>query len=344
MMAMSGGVDSSTTAALLCESGYDVTGVTLKLYARPGQAENPDIAIARGIAKQLGIPHHLLDLQTEFAEHVIKRFIGDYRNGKTPNPCVYCNRHIKFGALLNFAESLGCDKLATGHYATVDYDPASKRYLLKKAADKHKDQSYVLYSLNQRQLSKVLFPMGSKIKTAVRELAKEKGLPNHQKPESQDICFVKGMSYSEFIKDYSGDTAIPGDFVDNEGNKLGTHEGIINYTIGQRKGLGIAFGEPKYVVAKLAEKNKVVIGEERDLYSNKLTAEAVNFIPFDTLTAPLKTTAKVRYNQEPAPATIHPLEGNKVHVEFTAPQRAITPGQHVVFYDGNIVVGGGMIL
>jgi tRNA-specific 2-thiouridylase len=342
---MSGGVDSSTTATLLCEQEFEVIGATLKLYEHPkALGVISDIGLAQGIAASLGIEHHVLDFRAEFARDVISKFVNDYFDARTPNPCVYCNRHIKFGKLLDFASSINCSKLATGHYAKVEYDGASGRYLLKKASDKRKDQSYVLYPLTQKQLSKLIFPMENMTKDKVRILAKEKGLPNHQKPESQDICFVKKMSYSEFIKSYSGKDSPPGEFVGTDGEELGTHGGIINYTIGQRKGLGSSFGAPKYVVAKLAAENVVVLGTESELYSNSLVAGMVNFIPFDNLNSAMRVMAKVRYNQEPESATIYPLEDCKVRVEFAAKQRAVTPGQHVVFYEDEFVIGGGMIL
>jgi tRNA-specific 2-thiouridylase len=342
---MSGGVDSSTTAAILCEQGFEVIGATLKLYENPqAKGNSSDCELAQKIAIDLKINHHVLDFSSEFADAVIAKFITEYFDGQTPNPCVYCNKKIKFGKLLDFAISLGCNRMATGHYAKVEYDKISGRYLLKQARDKQKDQSYVLYTLTQDQLSKITFPMGAMTKTTVRTLAKEKGLPNHQKPESQDICFVKGMNYSRFIKNYSGKVSQPGRFLSVDGKDLGGHSGIINYTIGQRKGLGTSFGEPRYVVNKLTDKNVVVLGKNEDLYSNSLVAGSVNFITFDVLKSSINVKAKVRYNQEPISAKVHPITEDQIHVEFSAPQRAITPGQHVVFYEYEFVVGGGIIL
>ncbi|HHW45471.1 MAG TPA: tRNA 2-thiouridine(34) synthase MnmA [Clostridiales bacterium] len=350
LMAMSGGVDSSVAAAELLKQGFEVTGVTLKLHDGEISDEMTrtccslaDVTDARSVCDKLGIRHYVFNFKQRFADTVIQRFIDQYRCGGTPNPCIDCNRFIKFDELLKRAQLLGHDYVATGHYCIREYDKASNRYLLKKAVDRNKDQTYVLYSLTQQQLEHILFPLGGLLKEQVREIAAEMGFINSNKPDSQDICFVTNGKYADFIEEHTGQKAQKGDFVDTKGRKIGEHKGYIRYTIGQRKGLGVAFGKPMFVVDIIPETNTVVLGEEADLYSSRLIAEDVNFIPFDKLTSPLKVTAKVRYSQREEAATIHPMEDGKVLAEFERPLRAITPGQAVVFYDGEYVVGGGTI-
>lgn len=352
MIAMSGGVDSSVAAYLITQQGYDTVGVTMNLHHEEETgitAENSccttkDIEDARSVAEHLGIPYHVYNYTDNFKHHVISRFVDAYRNGRTPNPCIDCNRYIKFDRLLQKAKELGFDYVVTGHYAITEYDEKSGRYLLKKAVDESKDQSYVLYSLTQEQLKHILFPLGSMSKQETRKIAEEQDFINADKHDSQDICFVPDGNYARFIEDWCGDRFENGNFVDLDGNIIAQHKGIINYTIGQRKGLGIAAKAPYYVVSKNLETNEVVLGSNDDLFSSTLTATDVNFISIEKLTEPMRVKAKVRYKQKETDATITPLENGDVSVVFDEPQRAIAPGQAVVFYDGDIVVGGGTIV
>ena len=351
MIAMSGGVDSSVAAYLISQQGYETVGVTMKLHNDESQAQaeascctSDDIEDARSVAGKLGIPYHVYNYSDNFTEHVISRFVDAYRNARTPNPCIDCNRYIKFDRLVRTAIELGFDYVVTGHYAVTEYDKASGRYLLKKAVDESKDQSYVLYSLSQEQLSHILFPLGSMSKQEVREIADKLDFINADKPDSQDICFVPDGDYARFIEEWCGLKFENGNFVDLQGNVIAQHKGIINYTIGQRKGLGIAAKAPYYVVGKNLETNEVILGSNDDLFSSKLTATDVNFISVEKLTAPMRVRAKVRYKQKETDATISPLENGDVSVVFDEPQRAIASGQAVVFYDGDIVVGGGTIV
>lgn len=351
MIAMSGGVDSSVAAYLISQQGYETVGVTMKLHndesqaqAEPSCCTSDDIEDARSVAGKLGIPYHVYNYSDNFTEHVISRFVDAYRNARTPNPCIDCNRYIKFDRLVKTAIELGFDYVVTGHYAITQYDEASGRYLLKKAVDESKDQSYVLYSLSQEQLSHILFPLGSMSKQEVREIADKLDFINADKPDSQDICFVPDGDYARFIEEWCGLKFENGNFVDLQGNVIAQHKGIINYTIGQRKGLGIAAKAPYYVVGKNLETNEVILGSNDDLFSSTLTATDVNFISVEKLTGPMRVRAKVRYKQKETDATISPLENGDVSVIFDEPQRAIASGQAVVFYDGDIVVGGGTIV
>lgn len=353
LVAMSGGVDSSVAAKLLIDMSYDITGVTLKLFEDEG-LENAkatrtccalsDIEDARAVCYKLGCEHHVFNFKDSFKEDVIDKFANSYIAGETPNPCIDCNRYIKFEKLLKRAETLGFDYIATGHYAIVEYDETVKRYLLKRPVDASKDQTYALYSMNQHELSKTLFPLGKYVKMYARDIAEESGLVNARKPDSQDICFVPDGDYSAFIKRYTNEPVKQGDFIDCTGKKLGKHKGVTAYTIGQRKGLGLSFPQPMYVTNKDAMSNTVVLGESEKLFCDSLIATDINFISIETLAGPLKLTAKIRYNQKDQPVTISPLENGEVLAVFDEPQRAITPGQAVVFYDGDVVVGGGTIL
>ena len=351
MIAMSGGVDSSVAAYLISQQGYETVGVTMKLHNDESQAQaeascctSDDIEDARSVAGILGIPYHVYNYSDNFTEHVISRFVDAYRNARTPNPCIDCNRYIKFDRLVKTAIELGFDYVVTGHYAITEYDEKSGRYLLKKAVDESKDQSYVLYSLSQEQLRHILFPLGSMSKQEVREIADKLDFINADKPDSQDICFVPDGDYARFIEEWCGLKFENGNFVDLQGNVIAQHKGIINYTIGQRKGLGIAAKAPYYVVGKDLERNEVILGSNEDLFSSTLTATDVNFISVEKLTEPMRVRAKVRYKQKETDATISPLENGDVSVVFDEPQRAIASGQAVVFYDGDIVVGGGTIV
>ncbi len=348
---MSGGVDSSVAAALLIEQGYEVTGVTLKLFS------NEDIGIersrtccsladvedARSVAYRLGFNHHVFNFGEQFREQVIDRFASAYSCGETPNPCIDCNRYIKFSELLDRALVLDMDYIATGHYARVEIDKNTGRYLLKKATDITKDQSYVLFGLTQEQLKRTLFPLGSLNKIEVRRLAEEQGLVNARKPDSQDICFVKDGDYASFLENTMNIISPPGNFTDSAGNILGTHRGLIRYTIGQRKGLGLSFESPKYVIRKDVEHNVVVLGDESELFSSSMTVKDLNLISVEALTEPTEAFVKTRYSQKEAPAVLYPLDNGRILVRFNEPQRAVTSGQAAVFYDGDIVIGGGTI-
>lgn len=345
--AMSGGVDSAGAALLLRREGYAVSGVTLRLHHykdRPGLCGSvEDIETAQAVAASLGIPHTVLDRCELFRTAVMEPFVSEYVHGRTPNPCVECNRELKFGALLDWALEQGADCIATGHYARVAYDDALGRWLLLRGKDRRKDQSYVLYQLTQHQLSHLLLPIGEHEKPAVRAIAAEHGLSNADKPDSQDICFVPDGDYVSFLKSFGGVEGVPGDFVDEAGRVLGRHKGLECYTTGQRKGLGISSNDPLYVVRKDLEAGTVVLGPDSALYSTALTAGRLNWISIPALTRPMQVTAKTRYSQKEAAATIEPLPDNRVRVTFQTPQRAITAGQAVVFYDGDVVVGGGTI-
>lgn len=344
---MSGGVDSSVAALLLQKAGYEVVGITMLLKPEkilsPEERENRyrEAEDARAVCDRLGIPHYMPDFSEMFEEKVIRYFAEEYFSGRTPNPCLMCNRNLKFGLMLDYALSLGCDAVSTGHYARVE--KGGDRWLLKRAHSP-KDQSYFLYGLTQHQLSHTLFPLQVQEKAEARRLAAEAGLPVAQKPDSQDICFVKNNGYTEFIESYTGRTAPSGDFVDENGAVLGSHSGIYRYTVGQRKGLGIAFGEPRYVTGMDAGNNTVTLGPEGSQYRQELLARDLNFIPFDRLTGEMEVTAKVRYRAPAAAATIIPQPEGQVLVRFQAPQRSVTPGQAVVFYQGDTVVGGGIII
>lgn len=346
-VAMSGGVDSAGAALLLRREGYTVSGVTMRLHAmkdRPGLCgSSEDIEMARTVAAGLHIPHTVLDLSDRFRETVMDRFVSEYVGGRTPNPCIDCNREIKFGALLDWALAQGVDALATGHYARVARDETNGRWLLLRGRDRAKDQSYFLYQLTQFQLAHLLLPVGEYEKPALRALAAEAGLVNADKADSQDICFVPGGDYMAFLRDYGGVTPVPGDFVDRAGRVLGRHQGLERYTPGQRKGLGVSGGEPLYVLRKDLDAGTVVLGPNDALFSTELTAQRVNWLSIPESEAPIAVTAKTRYSQREDPAVVHPLPGGRVRVVFDVPQRAVTAGQAVVFYDGDRVLGGGTI-
>jgi len=353
MVGMSGGVDSSVTALLLREQGYEVMGVTLKLFGDEDivQAQKDgktccalsDVMDARSVAYKLGFEHLVFNFKDSFRECVMKQFADCYFSGGTPNPCIECNRHIKFDRMLRRAEELGYDCIATGHYAVNEYDEKSGRYLLKRPKDRSKDQTYVLYSLTQKQLSRTLFPLGTLEKSEVRKIAESAGLVNSDKPDSQDICFVPDGDYVSFLEKFTGKTSPHGSFTDIHGNILGEHKGIVNYTVGQRKHLGISLGKPAYVVSKDVSSNTVVLGDEKDLYTSSLTAYDVNLISVSEVKEPVRVTAKTRYSQTDKPAVLSYIGNGEYRVDFDEPQRAVTRGQAVVFYDGDIVVGGGTI-
>ncbi len=341
-VAMSGGVDSSAAALLLAEAGYDVWGVTLRLQSCPGAAEAAEAVsdAARRASEALGSGHRVLDLRERFRTAVMDRFVSEYLAGRTPNPCVDCNREIKFGALLDWALEQGADFLSTGHYARVDR--AEGRWRLLRGADRRKDQSYVLYQLTQRQLSHLLLPLGDYDKPAIRQMVEARGLANAQKADSQDICFIPDGDYAAFLA-RSGAELVPGDFVDEAGRVLGRHRGLPCYTPGQRKGLGVSAGEPVYVLRKEAAGNRIVLGPDSALYTAELTAERFNWLSVPAPEGPLAVTAKTRYTQKEAAATAEVLPDGRVRVTFAEPQRAVTAGQAVVLYLGEAVAGGGTI-
>jgi tRNA-specific 2-thiouridylase len=353
VIAMSGGVDSSVAAALLKEQGYEVIGVTMNLYSLPKEvcrSENLRSCCGRQaqedanrVAVALGIAHFVVDFRREFEQTVIEDFSREYRRGRTPNPCIRCNQFIKFDLLLERANKLGADHIATGHYAQVEWDPTAGRYLLKKGKDKDKDQSYFLYTLTQKQLAQTIFPVGGLTKKDVRTIAAKYALPVADKEESQEICFVPDKDYAKLLNDRIPEAFRPGPILDLEGRVLGEHDGIIHFTVGQRKGMGIAAAHPLYVISIDAEKNAIVVGTNEGLYRSRLEAAEPNFIAIDKLAGPMTVQAKIRYKHAEANATISPLDSGCIWVEFEKPQRAITPGQAVVFYDGDGVVGGGTI-
>ncbi len=344
LIGMSGGVDSAVTAALVCKDG-DAAGITLKLY----DGDNADLIAkfdreasdAADVCKKLGISHTVLDLKSNFNDFVIKHFIDEYIAGRTPNPCIQCNIHIKFGAMLRFAQKSGFDSIATGHYARVE--KCGERYLLKKALDATKDQSYVLYGLTQNELSKTVLPLGDYTKVQAREIAEEMQLCVARKSDSQDICFVPDGDYAAFIERNTGINFAAGDYLDLDGKILGKHKGVIHYTIGQRKGLGIALGKHAFVLDKNAETNEVILGDEEHLFYKQVEVSGVNIIAANSLDG-IRAAGKLRYRHTEQPCLIHQTAKNTVILEFDTPQRAPSPGQAAVFYDGDIVLGGGTIV
>lgn len=352
LIAMSGGVDSSVAAYLMRKQGYECIGATMKLY------HNEDICIpkdhsccslddvedARAVAASMDIPYYVFNFSERFKEEVMDKFVHCYECGITPNPCIDCNRYLKFEYLYNRAKELGYDYVVTGHYAQIKYDASIGRYLLCKAVDASKDQSYVLYSLTQDQLAHTQFPLGGMPKSKTREIAEQQGFINAKKHDSQDICFVQNGNYAEFIEDYTKKTYPEGNFVDVHGNILGRHKGIIRYTIGQRKGLGLSLKEPMYVMEINTTDNTVVLGRDADLFTDTLIANDINLISVPRIDGEMRIKAKVRYRHTEQPATVTQIADDTIKVVFDEPQRAITKGQAVVLYDGDIVVGGGTIV
>lgn len=350
LIAMSGGVDSSVAAFLMKEQGCQCIGATMKLF------HNEDIGVkrtktccsledvedARSVAFRLGIPYYVFNFSDDFKGQVIDRFIAAYERGATPNPCIDCNRYLKFERLYERARILGCDAIVTGHYARIEQE--NGRWLLKKSLDESKDQSYVLYSLTQEQLAHTRLPLGVMHKSETRRIAEEQGFYNADKPDSQDICFVPNGDYAGFIARFTGHDCSAGDFVDEDGHVLGRHKGIVHYTVGQRKGLGIAADAPLYVKQIDAASNRVVLSGNESLFSRELTANDFNWIAYDVPPRELRASARVRYHQREQAATVTVLGDGRVHLVFDEPQRAITPGQAVVLYDGDTVLGGGTIL
>lgn len=352
IVAMSGGVDSSVTAALLLEQGYDVTGVTMKLWddARPepeeehaGCCSSAAVEDARSVAFQLGIPYYVLNFRRIFEEKVIDYFTAEYLRGRTPNPCIACNRHVKFQALLEQALSLGADYIATGHYARLGFSAESGRYTVRRPHDRKKDQTYVLYGLTQHQIAHTLMPLGDYTKDQVRLKAAELGLRVADKAESQEICFVPDDNYRNFLKGKKVDVK-PGPFTNLAGEEIGQHKGIPFYTIGQRRGLGIAAGERLYVIKIDTENNAVILGPEDAILGCDLIAADINMVLYEKLAGPMEAEAQIRYNGKPVPATVTPLPDGSLGVHFHRPLRSITPGQAVVFYVGDYLAGGATIV
>ena len=349
MIGMSGGVDSSVAAFILQKESFGVIGATMKLYnnedidfvSEKTCCSLDDVLDAKSVCARLGIRHYTLNMTDDFKKEVIERFISAYQNGFTPNPCIDCNRYMKFSKMLHKAQELDIDYVATGHYARIEKQ--GDRYILKKAVDLSKDQSYVLYSLTQEQLKVTKFPLGNYTKQQVREIAEENGFVNARKHESQDICFVPDGDYSKFIEYYTGKTYPCGDFVDMNGKRLGEHKGIIRYTIGQRRGLGLALPASMYVVEKDVDNNKVILGFNDDLFKKEVNVKNISFTACDGLDKPERLCAKIRYNQKEQPATVTQTDENHFKIVFDEPQRAITKGQAAVLYDGDTVVGGGTI-
>lgn len=349
LVGMSGGVDSSVAAYLLKEQGYEVIGVTMQIWQddeefiekEGGCCSLSAVADARRVANKIGIPFYVMNFKDAFKRNVIDYFVDEYMEGRTPNPCIACNKFIKFSSFLDKAMAMGIDYVATGHYAIIEKH--NDRYIIKKSEDDKKDQTYALYNLTQFQLERTLMPCGQYKKSKIREIAKEIGLRVHNKKDSEEICFIPDNDHGRYIKNRFPNKVREGNFVDKQGNILGTHKGIVYYTIGQRKGLGIAFGKPMYVVDINPFRNEVVLGDLEDLLNTELIAKDTNYIPFDTLKEPMEVEAKIRYSQTPSKAIITPIEDGRVRVNFHEKQRAITKGQSVVFYKDDLLIGGGII-
>ncbi|MGE5631244.1 MAG: tRNA 2-thiouridine(34) synthase MnmA [Caulobacteraceae bacterium] len=352
VIGMSGGVDSSVAAYLLKKDGYDVIGVTMQIWQdkskedlerEGGCCSLSAVEDARRVCNKLDIPFYVMNFKQIFEKKVINYFVDEYLMGRTPNPCIACNKFIKFDALLERSKALEAEYVATGHYARILYDEGYKRYIIKKSATPQKDQTYVLYNLTQDQLKHILMPLGDYTKEQTREIARSLDLRTANKPESQEICFVEDNNYGRFINERIGNEVKPGYFVDTKGKRLGMHKGIIHYTVGQRKGLGIALGKPMFVVEIIPDKNLVVLGDETEVFSKELIASELNLVAFEKLTEPIMVKAKIRYSAKEATAQVIPIESGRAKVIFEEAQRAITPGQAVVFYQGDVLVGGGTI-
>lgn len=341
MIALSGGVDSSVAAKIIHDSGKNSAGIIMRLIEK--NDSNRDVEDARAVAEKIGMDFFVCDFYSEFNECVIKKFVTDYENGLTPNPCIECNKHLKFGKLYEKAKELGYDKIATGHYAKCEQSE-NGRYIIRKAADNFKDQSYMLYKLTQEQLSHTLFPLGDLTKAEIRRIAEQSGFVNAEKKDSQDICFVPDGDYAFFIRNYTGKKYPNGKYIDINGNVLGEHAGIINYTVGQRKGLGIALGERAFVLDKDVNKNTVTLGAEENLFYKTVIVDDVNFVSVENLNQPMRVSAKLRYSHKEMPAIAEQTDKNTLKIIFDEPQRAPTPGQAAVLYNGDILLCGGTIV
>ena len=348
LLGMSGGVDSSVSAILLKEQGYEVIGITMNLWnnEKTGEEEKSSSAFdAKNVCEKLGIEHHIVDMQNNFNENVINYFCKCYNECKTPNPCIECNKYLKFGAMYNLAKEYNCDYIATGHYAKIEFDEKYNKYVLKKSNAGRKDQSYVLYNIDKNLLDKIIFPLNEfEDKSQIRKIAEENGLKIANKPDSEDICFIPDGDYKKFLEENSDIKQKPGNIVHVDGRILGKHTGLYNYTIGQRKGMGISNPVPLFVVGFNKDKNEVMVGESDKLFSKELYVEDVNLLLIDKITEKIEVMAKIRYSAKESKACIYPADNGKVKVEFEEPQRAITPGQSIVFYIDDIVLGGGKIV
>ena len=352
VVGMSGGVDSSVAAYLLKQQGYDVVGVTMQIWQDESHEEIEKkggccglsaVDDARRVAAMLDIPYYVMNFKSEFKRDVIDYFVREYLAGRTPNPCIACNRYVKWESLLTRSIQIGADYIATGHYARICELP-NGRYAIRNSVTAKKDQTYALYNLTQEQLKRTLMPIGDYTKEQVRKIAEDIGLMVAGKPDSMEICFVPDNDYASFIEKETGVTSVPGDFVDVDGNVIGKHRGVIHYTVGQRKGLGIALGKPAFVVAIRPEQNQVVIGEDRDVYTERLYANNLNFMAVDDISEPVHVKAKIRYSHEGAYCTVRKIDSDTIECIFDQPVRAVTPGHAVVLYDGEYVLGGGTII
>lgn len=342
VIGLSGGVDSSVAALLLKQAGYDVIGVTLHLHERVNDSYLED---AKQIAEKLNIPFHVIDLRNDFKKYVIDYFAKEYIHGRTPNPCIECNKHLKFGLMLEKAKQIfDADYIATGHYAKIIYNEATSRYSIQESDAIGKDQTYVLYCLSQEQLNHILMPLGDYTKEEIREIARLNGFITANKKDSQEICFVEDNDYAKFIQEKYNYTPTIGEFIDTQANKYGKHKGIIHYTVGQRRGLGLSLKSPLYVKKLDAKSNQVILCPKEELYSDSLICSNINLMSIHKLEQPMSVTVKIRYSAPKVPATITPIDDNTIKVVFNEPQRAVTPGQAVVFYNDNVVIGGGTIV
>lgn len=351
VVGMSGGVDSSVTAHLLKEQGYEVIGMTMQIWQDDAPDDNSGgccglsaVDDARRVCQKLDIPHYVVNFRSDFKKHVIDYFLDEYQNARTPNPCIACNRYVKWESMLQKALQIGADYIATGHYARVIQDEATGRFALKQSKSLAKDQTYALYNLTQDQLKHTLMPLGDYTKDEVRAIAKDLGLAVATKPDSQEICFVPDDNYAGYIEEATGKPSKAGNFVDKDGKVVGKHKGLIHYTIGQRKGLGLSMGKPVFVQKLDSSKNEVVVGDNEDLFKHTVTANQLNFMPFDKLEGSLRCSGKIRYNQKPEPCTIRMIDEDTLICEFDEKQRAITPGQALVLYSGEELIGGGTII
>ena len=344
LLGMSGGVDSSVSAVLLKEQGYEVTGITMSLCDGSSCCNLNSMLDAKNVCQKIGIEHYIADYEDLFKQKVIDNFISEYKKCRTPNPCIQCNKYLKFGEIYKKAQELGVDYISTGHYARIEYSKKYKRNVLKKAKNISKDQSYVLYVIPKELLDKIIFPLGEyESKEEIRAIAKERGLLVANKPDSEDICFIPDGDYKKYLEENSNLSKKSGNIVDKEGNILGKHEGLYRYTIGQRKGMGIANKVPLFVIGFNPEKNELIVGEEDKTYKTEMIVDNINLLAIDKIDEPIEVTVKTRYSLKEAPATIKMVDEKEIKVCFKKPQARITPGQSAVFYDGDIVIGGGII-